>query len=102
MVVLNISSVAGKYGFEVIVLPTGAAKWGVHGFTEALRVELGSRNISPPISSALAQWQLPWWETNRNSPAGEIKRKMIRPEEVADAVRCADQASERDSRSILK
>ncbi|MBE7550942.1 MAG: SDR family oxidoreductase [Anaerolineales bacterium] len=83
--VLNISSVAGKYGFEDRSAYC-AAKWGVHGFTEALRVELGSRNIRfhliCPGSVATS-----WWETNRNPQPGEIKRKMIRPEEVADAVR---------------
>lgn len=83
--VLNISSVAGKYGFEDRSAYC-AAKWGVQGFTEALRVELGSRNIRfhliCPGSVATS-----WWETNRNPQPDEIKRKMIRPEEVADAVR---------------
>jgi NADP-dependent 3-hydroxy acid dehydrogenase YdfG len=30
-----------------------------------------------------------WWETINNPQAEEIKRKMVRPEEVAEAVRWA-------------
>ncbi len=82
---LNISSVAGKYGFEDRSAYC-AAKWGVHGFTEALRVELGSRNIRFHLICP-GSVATPWWETNRNPQPDEIKRKMIRPEEVADAVR---------------
>jgi NADP-dependent 3-hydroxy acid dehydrogenase YdfG len=83
--VLNISSMAGKYGFEDRSAYC-AAKWGVHGFTEALRVELGSRNIRfhlicpGPVATS-------WWETVNNPQPEEIKRKMVRPAEVADAVR---------------
>jgi NADP-dependent 3-hydroxy acid dehydrogenase YdfG len=83
--VLNISSMAGKYGFENRSAYC-AAKWGVHGFTEALRVELDSRSIRfhliCPGSVATS-----WWETVNNPQPEEIKRKMIRPEEVAEAVR---------------
>jgi NADP-dependent 3-hydroxy acid dehydrogenase YdfG len=83
--VLNISSMAGKYGYEDRSAYC-AAKWGVHGFTEALRVELGSRNIRfhliCPGSVATS-----WWETVNNPQPDEIKRKMVRPEEVAEAVR---------------
>jgi NADP-dependent 3-hydroxy acid dehydrogenase YdfG len=85
--VLNISSMAGKYGYEDRSAYC-AAKWGVHGFTEALRVELSSRNIRfhlicpGPVATS-------WWETINNSQAEEIKRKMVRPEEVAEAVRWA-------------
>ncbi|MDH3674567.1 MAG: SDR family oxidoreductase, partial [Anaerolineae bacterium] len=42
--IVNISSMAGKWGYENRSAYC-AAKWGVHGFTEALRVELGDQNI---------------------------------------------------------
>jgi NADP-dependent 3-hydroxy acid dehydrogenase YdfG len=83
--VVNISSVAGKYGFENRSAYC-AAKWGLHGFTEALRVELAGRDIRFHLicPGAVAT---SWWETVNNPQPDEIKGKMIRPEEVAEAVR---------------
>ncbi|MCK6629809.1 MAG: SDR family oxidoreductase [Anaerolineae bacterium] len=83
--VVSISSNAGKYGYENRSAYC-AAKWGLHGFTEALRVELGSRNIRFHLicPGAVAT---PWWETNHNPQAEAIKHKMIQPAEVAEAVR---------------
>jgi 3-oxoacyl-[acyl-carrier protein] reductase len=83
--VVNISSNAGKYGYENRSAYC-AAKWGLHGFTEALRVELGSRNIRFHLicPGAVAT---PWWETNNNPQIEAIKHKMIQPGEVAEAVR---------------
>lgn len=82
--VVNISSVAGKYGFANRAAYC-AAKWGVHGFTEALRVELGDQNIRAYLicPGAVAT---PWWETVNNPQTEEIMARMIRPEEVAEAV----------------
>lgn len=83
--VLNISSLTGKYGYENRSAYC-AAKWGVHGFTEALRVELDSRNIRFHLicPGAVAT---SWWETVNDPQSEEIKQKMVRPEEVAEAVR---------------
>jgi NAD(P)-dependent dehydrogenase (short-subunit alcohol dehydrogenase family) len=42
--IVNLSSVAGKYGFALRA-PYAAAKWGVIGFTKSLAIELGPDNI---------------------------------------------------------
>jgi NADP-dependent 3-hydroxy acid dehydrogenase YdfG len=83
--IVNISSMAGKYGYENRTAYC-AAKWGVHGFTEALRVELGSRHIRAHLicPGAVAT---PWWEHVKNPQPEAVMRQMIRPEEVAEAVR---------------
>ncbi|MBI1879394.1 MAG: SDR family oxidoreductase, partial [Chloroflexi bacterium] len=83
--VVNISSVTGKYGFENRSAYC-AAKWGVHGFTEALRVELDGRNIRFHLICPGAVGTS-WWETVNNPQPDPIKAKMIRPQEVAEAVR---------------
>lgn len=84
-VIVNISSVAGKYGFENRTAYC-AAKWGVHGFTEALRAELGDQNIRAYLicPGAVAT---PWWGTANDPQTEEVMARMIRPEEVAEAVR---------------
>jgi NADP-dependent 3-hydroxy acid dehydrogenase YdfG len=83
--IVNISSVAGKYGYENLTAYC-AAKWGVHGFTEALRVELGRRNIRAYLicPGAVAT---PWWETTNDPQPEDIMRRMVWPAEVAEAVR---------------
>jgi NAD(P)-dependent dehydrogenase (short-subunit alcohol dehydrogenase family) len=42
--IVNLSSVAGKYGFALRT-PYAAAKWGVIGFTKSLAIELGDAGI---------------------------------------------------------
>ena len=42
--IVNLSSVAGKYGFN-LRSPYAAAKWGVIGFTKSLAIELGDAGI---------------------------------------------------------
>lgn len=42
--IVNLSSVAGKYGFA-LRSPYAAAKWGVIGFTKSLAIELGEAGI---------------------------------------------------------
>ena len=83
--IVNISSMAGKYGYENRSAYC-AAKWGVHGFTEALRVELDRQNIRAHLicPGAVAT---PWWQTVNNPQPPEILDRMVRPEEVAQAVR---------------
>jgi NAD(P)-dependent dehydrogenase (short-subunit alcohol dehydrogenase family) len=72
--VVNISSVAGKYGFENRTAYC-AAKWGVHGFTEALRVELGSRNIRAHL---ICPGPHALWE-NIHNPQPRIMHKWSAP-----------------------
>lgn len=83
--VVSISSVAGKYGFENRSAYC-AAKWGLHGFTRALRVELSKQNIRAHLicPGAVAT---PWWDTTNDSQPDEVMGRMIQPEEVAEAVR---------------
>ena len=83
--IVNISSVAGKHGYENRSAYC-AAKWGVHGFTEALRAELVDQNIRFHLICP-ATVATPWWDTNSNSQPDEVLARMIQPEEVAEAVR---------------
>lgn len=82
--VINISSVAGKYGYENRTAYC-AAKWGLHGFTEALRAELDGQNIRAHII-APGPVATPWWGTANDPQSKEILARMIHPEEVAEAV----------------
>ncbi|HSH01010.1 MAG TPA: SDR family oxidoreductase [Anaerolineae bacterium] len=83
--VVNISSVAGKEGFARRTAYC-AAKWGLHGFTAALRAELGEQNIRAHLicPGAVAT---PWWEKANDEQPDEVMEKMIQPAEVAEAVR---------------
>jgi NADP-dependent 3-hydroxy acid dehydrogenase YdfG len=83
--IVNISSLAGKRG-DANRTAYCAAKWGVHGFTEALRAELGDQNIRAYLvcPGAVAT---SWWDSNDDSQPEEIMGRMIRPEEIAEAVR---------------
>jgi NADP-dependent 3-hydroxy acid dehydrogenase YdfG len=82
--VVSISSVAGKYGYENRTAYC-AAKWGLHGFTEALRAELGDQGIRAHLvcPGAVAT---PWWGTANDPQPPDVMEKMIKPEEVAEAV----------------
>ena len=82
--VVNISSVAGKYGYENRSAYC-AAKWGVHGFTEALRAELVDQNIRFHLICP-ATVATPWWDTIDNPQPDEVLARMIQPAEVAEAV----------------
>lgn len=83
--IVNISSVAGKYGYENRSAYC-AAKWGVHGFTEALRAELVGQNIRFHLICP-ATVATPWWDTNNNPQPDGVLARMVQPEEVAEAVR---------------
>jgi NADP-dependent 3-hydroxy acid dehydrogenase YdfG len=83
--VVNISSVAGKHGYENRSAYC-AAKWGVHGFTEALRAELDGQNIYFHLICPAAV-ATPWWDTINDPQSDEVMARMIQPEEVAEAVR---------------
>ncbi len=83
--VVNISSVAGKYGYENRTAYC-AAKWGVHGFTEALRVELGQRNIRAHLICP-GPVATPFWAATNDPQPAEVMARMARPEEIAEAVR---------------
>ena len=83
--IINLSSVAGKTGYENRSAYC-AAKWGVHGFTEALKVELAAKNIRLHLicPGAVAT---PWWGNTNDVQPDEVMARMIQAEEVAEAVR---------------
>lgn len=83
--IVNISSIAGTAGFQNRSAYC-AAKWGVHGFTEALRVELDGQNIRIYLICP-GSVATPWWDHVNNPQPAEVLDHMIRPEEVAEAVR---------------
>lgn len=83
--VVNISSIAGKRGFSGGTAYC-AAKWGMQGFTEALRAELGDRGIRA-YTVCPAAVATPWWGNTNSEQPDEVMQRMILPEEVADAVR---------------
>ncbi|MCB0064945.1 MAG: SDR family oxidoreductase [Caldilineaceae bacterium] len=83
--IVNISSVAAKGGFPNRAAYC-AAKWGVHGFTAALRAEVGVQNIHAHLICP-AVVATPWWGTSNAAQPPEILERMVQPEEVAEAVR---------------
>jgi 3-oxoacyl-[acyl-carrier protein] reductase len=82
--IVNISSMAGKWGYENRSAYC-AAKWGVHGFTEALRAELGHQDIRAHLicPGAVAT---PWWARVNDAQPGEVLERMLQPDEVAETV----------------
>lgn len=83
--IVNISSVAGKGGFPNRSAYC-AAKWGVHGFTQALRAELDDQNIRAYLICPGAV-DTPWWDHVNNPQPDDVRERMIYPQEVAEAVR---------------
>jgi len=83
--IVNISSVAAKGGFPNRAAYC-AAKWGVHGFTEALRAEVGEQNIRAHLICP-AVVATPWWGTSNAAQPQDVLERMVQPEEVAEAVR---------------
>jgi NADP-dependent 3-hydroxy acid dehydrogenase YdfG len=83
--IVNISSVAAKGGFPNRAAYC-AAKWGVHGFTEALRAEVGDKNIRAHLICP-AVVATPWWGHTNAAQPQEVLERMVQPQEVAEAVR---------------
>ena len=82
--IVNISSVAGKYGYENMSAYC-AAKWAVQGFTEALRAELSGQNVYFHLICPAAV-ATPWWDTRHDPQPVEVMARMLQPQEVAEAV----------------
>jgi len=82
--IVQISSVAGVDGYANRTAYC-AAKWGVQGFTTALRAEHGKNGIRAatvnPGAVATA-----WWGNNSDTQPDQVMERMIQPEEVAQAV----------------
>jgi NADP-dependent 3-hydroxy acid dehydrogenase YdfG len=82
--IVQISSVTGKKGYTNRSAYC-AAKWGVQGFTAALREEVGSQGIRTHVinPSAVAT---DWWDTTSNSQPPEVLGRMLQVDDVARAV----------------
>jgi NAD(P)-dependent dehydrogenase (short-subunit alcohol dehydrogenase family) len=95
--IVNISSVAGKYGYALRT-PYAAAKFGVIGFTQSLAKELGPFNIrvnailpgivegpriEGVIRSRAEQLGVPYEEVERQYLAKVSLRRMVSPHDVA-------------------
>ena len=83
--VLQISLMAGKSGVPNRTAYC-AAKWGVEGFTAALRAELSEQGIRV-YSVNPGPVATPWWETAGNAQSQEVLDRMVQPEDVAETVR---------------
>jgi len=82
--IVNIGSIASKAG-EDKRSPYCAAKWGLEGFTAALREELGKFNIRVHLITPAATDTSSWKEYGVDLTE-EQKKRMIPPEVIADAV----------------
>ena len=82
--VVQISSVAGVNGYANRTAYC-AAKWGVQGFTAALRDEHGANGIRATTINPGAV-ATPWWGNTNDEQAEAVMKRMIQPEEVAEAV----------------
>lgn len=82
--ILSISSVAGKNGYPRRTAYC-AAKWGLQGFSAALREEIQDTDINVytvnpgPVATE-------WWDTADDSQSDEVMARMIQPETIAEAV----------------
>ncbi len=96
--IMNVSSLAGKYGFA-LRSPYAAAKWGVIGFTKSLSIELGDDNIrvnallpgivagdrQRRVLEAKAQARgMSFADIERIAFAGTSIKAYVEPEELAD------------------
>jgi NAD(P)-dependent dehydrogenase (short-subunit alcohol dehydrogenase family) len=97
-VIINMSSVAGKFGFP-LRSPYSASKWAVIGFTKSLSIELGPAKIrvnailpsivtgerNRQVFSARAKAKgISYEEMSRQAVERVSLRTMIDPEEVAE------------------
>lgn len=82
--IVQISSVAGKHGYATRTAYC-AAKWGMQGFTEALREEIAETGIRIHTvhPGAVAS---DWWENSDDPQAADILERMMDPEDIAQAV----------------
>lgn len=82
--VVQVSSVAGKNGYANRTAYC-AAKWGVQGFSEALRKEIeGSGVRVHTVNPAAVATE--WWGKTNDAQAEQVMEQMIQPEEIAEAI----------------
>jgi len=80
-IIINIGSIASKIAFENWTVYS-AAKFGIKGFSEALRKEISKKNIRVSLIMPGAVWT-PIWEKNKFRKTDD----MLMPEDVAKIVK---------------
>jgi NADP-dependent 3-hydroxy acid dehydrogenase YdfG len=82
--VVNVSSVAGK-GAEANRTAYCAAKWGVEGFSAALRHELAGTGVRLHVLNP-ASVATDWWATTGDPQEPAVLDRMLAPSDVADTL----------------
>lgn len=82
--IVQISSLAGQNGYENRTAYC-AAKFGIRGFTEALKEEIYNTNIRTHIVHPAAV-ATEWWEATDDAQEDRIMEGMVQPGEIAEAV----------------
>jgi NADP-dependent 3-hydroxy acid dehydrogenase YdfG len=82
--IVNVSSVAGK-GAEANRTAYCAAKWGVEGFSAALRHELAGTGVRLHVLNP-ASVATEWWATTGDPQTPDVLDRMLAPSDVADTL----------------
>lgn len=79
--VVNVSSIAGKVA-EANRTAYCAAKWGLEGFSAALRHEVGGTGIRVHVLNPAAV-ATGWWDTTDDPQPARVLERMLTPDDVA-------------------
>lgn len=82
--IVQISSIAGKHGYANRTAYC-AAKWGMQGFSEALREEVRGQGIRVHTIHP-AEVATDWWSSTNDPQPNKILDRMMLAEDVANAV----------------
>jgi NADP-dependent 3-hydroxy acid dehydrogenase YdfG len=82
--IVNVSSIAGK-GAEATRTAYCAAKWGVQGFSLALRDELAGTGVRLHVLNP-ASVATDWWETTGDPQPAAALGRMLSPDDVANTL----------------
>ncbi len=79
--IVNVSSVAGK-GAEANRTAYCAAKWGLRGFSLALRAELSATGVRVHVLNP-ASVATNWWDVTADPQPPDVLARMLHPDDVA-------------------
>jgi short-subunit dehydrogenase len=82
--IVNISSIAGKVA-EANRTAYCAAKWGLQGFSLALRHELEGTGVRVHVLNPAAV-ATGWWDTTGDPQPASVLERMMTPDDVARAL----------------
>ena len=82
--IVNVSSIAGK-GAEANRTAYCAAKWGVEGFSAALRHELAGTGVRLHVLNP-ASVATDWWDITGDPQPPSVLDRMLTPSDVADTL----------------